>query len=146
MKLAEALSLRADYQKRHAQLTQRIMRNAKVQEGDEPAEDPSTLVTESERVAADLVRIIQQINLTNSRTDMGADGTLSDAIATRDVLRLRQAVFRDLAANATTVQARSTRSEVRLSVWLTLPRCKLAPTIWLVSIASWMHEFRKSIG
>src|SRR5919205_538337 len=36
MKLAEALILRADGQKRFEQLKQRVVRSAKVQEGDEP--------------------------------------------------------------------------------------------------------------
>src|SRR5678815_701946 len=113
MKLAEALILRADYQRRYSQLTQRIMRNARIQEGDDPAEDPQALLDESERLAAEVERLIQQINLTNSSTQLGTDGTLSDALATRDVLRLRQAVFRDLATNASNFQARSTRSEVK---------------------------------
>jgi hypothetical protein len=43
MKLAEALILRADLQKRIEQLKQRILNNVMVQEGDEPAEDPSQL-------------------------------------------------------------------------------------------------------
>ena len=37
MKLAEALSIRKDLQKRIQQLGQRIQNNVKVQEGDEPA-------------------------------------------------------------------------------------------------------------
>jgi hypothetical protein len=36
MKLAEALIQRADYQKRVEQLKQRIVNNAKVQEGNDP--------------------------------------------------------------------------------------------------------------
>src|SRR5207237_1352535 len=40
MKLAEALILRADCQKRMAQLKGRLLVNAKVQEGDAPAETP----------------------------------------------------------------------------------------------------------
>ena len=38
MKLAEALSIRKDLQKRIQQLGQRIQNNVKVQEGDEPKE------------------------------------------------------------------------------------------------------------
>ncbi len=38
MKLAEALVLRADYQKRITQLKQRLLLVARVQEGDRPAE------------------------------------------------------------------------------------------------------------
>jgi hypothetical protein len=41
MKLAEALLRRADCQKCLEQLKARLLRNAKVQEGDDPAEDPS---------------------------------------------------------------------------------------------------------
>ena len=43
MKLAEALILRADCQKRIAQLKSRLLTNAKVQEGDKPAEAPQEL-------------------------------------------------------------------------------------------------------
>ena len=43
MKLAEALILRADCQKRIAQLKSRLLTNAKVQEGDAPAEPPQEL-------------------------------------------------------------------------------------------------------
>ena len=43
MKLAEALNLRADLQKRIAQLKERLANNVKVQEGDSPAEDPKAL-------------------------------------------------------------------------------------------------------
>jgi len=46
MKLAEALHLRADLQKRIAQLGDRLNNNARVQEGDEPAEDPAVLLAE----------------------------------------------------------------------------------------------------
>ena len=46
MKLAEALNLRADVQKRIASLKERLIRNAKVQEGDVPAEDPVMLLKE----------------------------------------------------------------------------------------------------
>lgn len=41
MKLAEALNLRADVSKRLSQLSERLTANAKVQEGDSPAEDPA---------------------------------------------------------------------------------------------------------
>ena len=40
MKLAEALVLRADGQKRIEQLQQRLIQNAKVQADDQPAENP----------------------------------------------------------------------------------------------------------
>lgn len=58
MKLAEALILRADYQKRIAQLQQRLIRSARVQEGEQPPEDPQELVTELETTTTELTRLI----------------------------------------------------------------------------------------
>ena len=68
MKLAEALILRADCQKRIAQLKSRLLTNAKVQEGDAPAETPQELIAELERVSAELLDLIKRINRTNSAT------------------------------------------------------------------------------
>ncbi|MEA2595901.1 MAG: hypothetical protein QOF01_2370 [Thermomicrobiales bacterium] len=113
MRLAEALILRADAQKRIEQLKQRLLRNAKVQEGDAPAENPGDLIQEFERVSVDLIRLIQQINRTNVATTLAAGATVSDALALRDVLAKQHAVFRDLAATATIDQSRYSRSEVK---------------------------------
>jgi hypothetical protein len=112
-KLAEALILRADYQKRIEQLRQRLTRNAKTQEGDRPAEDPAALLAEIERIAADLAVLIQRINRTNAATPLEGEGTLADAIATRDVLRLRHGIYNGLAGEATAKQDRFTKSEIR---------------------------------
>jgi 3-phosphoglycerate kinase len=46
MKLAEALILRSDYQKRVEQLKQRLLQNVRIQEGDEPNEEPKVLKEE----------------------------------------------------------------------------------------------------
>lgn len=113
MRLAEALILRADAQKRLEQLKVRLLRNAKVQEGDQPAEDPAALLAELERVAAELTRLIQRINRTNAATAVEEGLTLSDALARRDVLGARQAVYRHLAEAATVEQTRYSRSEVK---------------------------------
>ncbi len=43
MKLAEALQLRADIQKKLASLRERIKQNTVVQEGENPSEDPNEL-------------------------------------------------------------------------------------------------------
>ncbi len=68
MKLAEALNLRADVQKRIASLKERLIRNAKVQEGDVPAEDPVVLLKELEGNIIELEKLIKAINKTNSLT------------------------------------------------------------------------------
>ena len=66
MKLAEALILQADCQKRMVQLQQRLIR--RVQEGEQPPENPNELVTELEAVSAELADLIKRINKTNSQT------------------------------------------------------------------------------
>lgn len=112
-KLAEALILRADLQKRLAQLEQRVLRNAKVQEGDQPAEDPAALLAEVEHVSAELTQLIQHINRTNSTTELETGQTLADALAVRDGLRLNHNIYRQLAQEATVTQGRFTRSEIK---------------------------------
>lgn len=113
MKLAEALILRADQKKRIEQLRQRILRNAKVQEGQQAAETPEALIQEMENTAGELLTLIQRINRTNSATPMNAGGTLADAIAMRDILLLKHGIYRELAQTATVVQDIRTKSEVR---------------------------------
>ncbi len=114
MKLAEALILRADCQKRFEQLKARIVRSAKVQEGDVPPENPQELIQELERVAAELLDLIRRINRTNSTTQFDdTERTLSDSLAERDVLALRRAAYQGLAEAAAVQQNLYSRSEVK---------------------------------
>ncbi len=113
MKLAESLILRADCQKRFEQLKARIVRSAKVQEGDAPPENPQELVAELERTAAELAELIKRINRTNSNTFFEGERTLSDALAERDVLAMRRAAYSALAEAAAVQQNLYSRSEVK---------------------------------
>lgn len=113
MKLAEALILRADCQKRFEQLKARLQRNAKVQEGDQPAEDPHALLAETERVSRELAGLVKRINLTNVWTAFGDGVTLTDALAEREELGRRQRLYADLAQAASITQDRYTRTEVK---------------------------------
>lgn len=113
MKLAEALLLRADSQKRIEQLKARLLRNAKTQEGEAPTESPETLLTELESVADQLVELIQRINKTNSTTVFSEGKSIADALAERDVLVLRRGAYTDLATMAAMRADRITRSEVK---------------------------------
>ncbi len=113
MKLAEALILRADCQKRFAQLKSRLLTNAKIQEGDKPAEKPQELIKELEGVAGELADLIKRINKTNSATIVANSKTLSDVLAERDVLALRRAAYNDLALSAAIAHGRLTRSEIK---------------------------------
>jgi len=113
VKLAEALIARADTQRRLEQLKQRLLQNARVQEGDQPAEDPAALLAEAERLARRLQELIQRINRTNSATLYEGEMTLTDALAMRDVLRIRQELYRSLAHIASAKQDRYSRYEVK---------------------------------
>jgi hypothetical protein len=113
MKLAEALIARADHQRRLEQLKQRLMQNARVQEGDEAAENPAQLLQEIERVAAQLEELIQRINRTNAATSFDGEMTVTDALASRDILRLRHEFYRGLAQAASAKQDRFSRFEVK---------------------------------
>lgn len=113
MKLAEALILRADCQKRMAQLKSRLLANTKVQEGDAPAETPRELIAELGRVSAELLDLIKRINRTNSATVYSEVRTISDALAERDVLALQRAVYVEMAQTASITQDRYSRSEVK---------------------------------
>lgn len=113
MKLAEALILRADCKKRLEQLKARVIRNAKVQEGDAPAEEPQALLAEAERVARELADLVKRVNRTNSATEFGEGLSLSDALAERDALGLRFRLYSGLAEAASISQDRYSRSEVK---------------------------------
>lgn len=115
MRLAEALAARADLQRRIEQLRARITANARYQEGEEPAEDASALIAEADAALVGLRELIRRINATNSRLDLGADGTMTDALASRDVLRLQHALLSDAAAAASGSIGgfRQMRSELR---------------------------------
>ena len=113
MKLAEALILRADCKKRLEQLKARVIRNARVQEGDAPAEEPQALLAEVERVARELADLVKRINRTNSATAFGDGLNLSDALAERDALGVRHRLYSELAQAASISQDRYSRSEVK---------------------------------
>jgi len=113
MKLAEALILRADAQKRIAQLRDRLVNSAKVQEGEQPPEDPTALIAELEGTADDLLALMQKINATNARAELEPGLTLSAALATRDVLMLKRGVYRGLSDAASQSNYRYSRSEVK---------------------------------
>lgn len=116
MKLAEALTARADLQRRIEQLRARITANARYQEGEEPAEDAAALLVPADADLLLLRDLIRRINATNSRLDLGTDGTMTDALAARDVLRLQHSLLADAAAAASGANdqfLRQMRSELR---------------------------------
>lgn len=114
MKLAEALSIRKDLQKRIQQIGARLRDNVKVQEGDEPSEDPKELMKELDGCLNQLEDLIMRINLTNVQTTNEAGKTLTQMMAEKDVLTLRVSTLRDTFDRASSQSDRYSRSEIKM--------------------------------
>ncbi|MCR5294182.1 MAG: DIP1984 family protein [Lachnospiraceae bacterium] len=113
MRLATALSERADLQVRIDQLAVRLSNNAKVQEGEKPSEDPADLLKELSSCMTRLEELITRINLTNSRAAL--DGvTLTEYIAKRDVLKQEIRILRDFLNEASSKVDRYSNKEIRI--------------------------------
>ena len=115
MKLAEALQIRADLQRRIAQMPSRLANNARVQEGSAPSEQPAELLAELRRMLGELERLIIRINLANSRP-VGDDGatTMTALIARRDTLRRHIDMMRGFLNAASDLTPRHTLTEIRV--------------------------------
>ena len=113
MKLAEALILRGDTQKRLAQLQDRLKRSAWVQEGETPHEDPSKLRQQVVSLIEQLQSLIYQINQANMTTRLESGMTLTEALAQRDALTLHQNILRSVADAASERVDRIGRAEIR---------------------------------
>ena len=114
MKLAEALSIRKDLQKRIQQLEQRIKSNVKVQEGDEPLEDPNELMKELHSCLIQLEELIARINLTNINTKNAEGLSITQLIAKKDTLTTRIGILRNIYSEATNIVNRYSSSELRI--------------------------------
>jgi hypothetical protein len=118
MKLAEALSLRANATRRIEQLRSRIVNNARYQEGERPGEDAAALLAEVGHALREYEDLVRRINRTNAASQIGGDGTLTDALARRDRLRLQHHVLNtaaDAAAGSNQPSyARQLRSELKI--------------------------------
>ncbi|MBQ6570337.1 MAG: DIP1984 family protein [Clostridia bacterium] len=113
MKLALALSERADLQRRIAELSGRLNNNAKTQEGEKSAEDPKELLAELDENLENLEQLIIKINLTNSKTVV--DGvSLTEMIAKRDCLAKRLSVMRSFLDSASEKVDRYTQTEIKI--------------------------------
>lgn len=113
MKLAEALAERSDCQNRIEEIRKRLIRSARVQEGEQPAEDTAELLAEAERVYVRMLELVSAVNRTNSKTTFDEKRSISDAIAERDVVGKRRDFLAGIADAASTRQDRYSKSEVR---------------------------------
>ena len=115
MKLAEALLERKSIKEQIVNLKDRARQDARVQEGDEPSELPETLIAEIEKQAIRLEKLIVAINTTNIAAILPGGLSLMEAIARRDILKLRHQIIKDLADAASPERDnwRQTRTEVK---------------------------------
>lgn len=113
MKLATALSERADLQERLSELGVRLNNNSRVQEGEKPSEAPEELLEELDRIIRRMEELIARINLTNSRT-MCDGKTITELLARRDCLKSRIQIMRNFLDNASSRANRMTHSEIKI--------------------------------
>jgi hypothetical protein len=113
MKLATALSERADLQRKISELGVRLNNNAKVQEGEVPSENPEDLIKELDSCLIRLEDLIARINRTNSVTVYNGQ-TISDLIAKRDCLKERIRIMRDFLNSSSEKINRYSKAEIKI--------------------------------
>ena len=113
MKLAEALILRSDIQRKIQELRFRLRNVIKIQEGEEAAENPSDLFRELNAVLEQFEILVQNINKTNSVTEYERGMTITDALARREKLQLKRSVLSDVMDTASIRFDRSSRTEIK---------------------------------
>lgn len=113
MKLAEALILRADLQKRIEQIRSRLTNNILIQEGELPSEEPRELLKEFFSTQEELCEIIKRINRTNHITKFNDEWMLSDSLVERDIMFERRTLLANLVEQASFKQDRYSRTEIK---------------------------------
>ena len=113
MKLAEALQERSDLNKFIEQLRSRLTNNVIVQENEEPAEDPQTLIKELDSAVSRLEELMKRINQTNCMT-ISEGKSITELIAARDSLKVKIAVYKDIVSNASQTARRARMSEIKI--------------------------------
>ena len=112
MKLAEALLLRVDLQKKLRQIEARLIKNAKTQGDEPPSEHPNGLLIEFDECNKQWEEIVQKINKTNSFTITDSGISIADMIIQRDAIKQKLNALYKLSEGATIELNRYSRSEI----------------------------------
>lgn len=112
MKLAEALSLRADLQKKVFDLKERINNSAKIQEGDSPSENTEDLFQQLDTTLIQLEEMIFRINRTNMNA-MSDGESLTQMMARKDVLLSRVKTLQEILNHCSSGNERYSRNEIK---------------------------------
>ena len=116
MKLAEALLLRAEYQQKIHILQARIQVNLRVEQDEEPQEDPNALLREACETNARLRELVKQINVRNSAAMLSDGRTLAEALVDRDALKKERDVLSSVATSAMEKDFRLTHTELKTRI------------------------------
>lgn len=112
MKLAEALSHRAQLNIKISQLKSRLSDCIKIQEGDELTESPEQVVEELDKTLSEFRSLVYRINMTNATT-MTEGRNITSLLAERDALVLRVKTLNDALRKITEPESRYTRAEIK---------------------------------
>ena len=116
MKLAEALLIRSDMQKKLAQLKGRIRSNVKVQEGDTPSEDPNALMIEASQIISELSNLIERIHRTNAIAQTDKGQSMLTLLVERDTLEMRHKLLIEAIEAADTEADRYSHREIKWNI------------------------------
>lgn len=96
MKLAEGLLLRADLMKKIEHLQNRIRPVLIVSDNKQPQEDPEKLLAQLRNAIKELETLVIRINKTNNETHIEGQGSLMEALAKRDSLKMLSEKLRNV--------------------------------------------------
>lgn len=120
MKLAEALLIRSDLQKKLFQLKARIANNVKVQDGDSPNEDPNALIIEANQVITELATLIEKIHCTNALSQTSEGESLLNLLNKREELEMRHKLLSDAIDMASNEAVRYSPREIKWKVMVSV--------------------------
>ena len=113
MKLAEALMLRSDMQKKLASLRERIGMNSVVQEGEQPHEAPRQLLAEAFDILEQLQQLVFRINQANLQNTLPDGRSITAAISQKETLAVKHSLLQHAIANSQKEPDRYSRSEIK---------------------------------
>ncbi|KAA0915489.1 DIP1984 family protein [Psychrobacter sp. ANT_WB68] len=120
MKLAEALLIRSDMQKKLAQIKGRIRSNVKVQEGDMPNEDPNALMVDASQIITELATLIERIHRTNAIAETDKGQSMLALLVERETLELRHKLLIEAIEATDTEADRYSHREIKWNIMVSV--------------------------
>ncbi len=114
MKLAEALIKRGNLQKRIEGLKEKLIRYSRVQEGENPPENPDDIYKELKLNLDELISFVQRINKTNSKIMFDEKYSIADVLTYRDILLHNYKILYKVIESATDIGDRYSKKEIKV--------------------------------